>query len=357
MSTEKTQKTLNLAFCLLILLISCSKSQISDSKSPLIPGLKALNLDRYIGIQYTNHSPNPNYPDWEIFYYDTTDCKCIYGGDYFVASSRNDNSNDVLFYLAGGGACWPGQTLCAKSADPDEALEATRIIPLSGWNYIYVPYCDGSVHMGDSEEDSDNNGEIDRWYWGLRSTSAAVALMKELHPEPDKILITGNSAGGIGTIIASMVIRLQYPQTSLYVFNKVGPGLLNPKDKKTSRLIKKTWNLNQLYPIDCDNCKDQMIYLYDWMLDRDDKLKIGLVSSYQDLVSSAIFKMDPENYEDLLITTTDAIRNKHPGTFKRFFIKGNKHNISNSYQVNGISVRKWLEALISDSNVWMDILE
>ncbi len=32
--------------------------------------------------------------------------------------------------------------------------------PVRDWNFIYVPYCDGSVHMGDNEADYDGNGQI-----------------------------------------------------------------------------------------------------------------------------------------------------------------------------------------------------
>jgi len=31
--------------------------------------------------------------------------------------------------------------------------------------------------MGDNQVDTDGDGRPDRWYWGFRGTSAAVALM------------------------------------------------------------------------------------------------------------------------------------------------------------------------------------
>ena len=359
MNNKSLKRYLYLTICLILFFISSHSSSSSpDSDSQLNSRLKALHLDKYMGIKYTSHKPNPNYPDWEIYSYDTADCKCVEGAEYYVAACRDESSNNVMFYLGGGGICWPDYEFCVKEVPPDEALEATRIIPLSGWNYVYVPYCDGSVHMGDNEVDIDGDDQPDRWYWGLRGTSAAVALMKELHPDPDKILITGNSAGGYGIIIATMIIRLQYPRTKLYVFNKAGPGLFNTKDKEMWELIKEAWDIKQYFPDDCNRCHDQLIYLYDWMLERDNSLKIGLTSSYFDLMIGGMYmQTTPQEYKSLLLSTTNVIWEKHPNTFNRFFIKGIKHNISNSYQVNGVSVRNWLEYLVNDSALWKDILE
>ena len=155
-----------------------------------------------------------------------------------------------------------------------------------------------------------------------------------------------------------MVIRLQNPRSKIYVLNNAGPGLWNPDDRATWELITKTWGIKQFYPPDCEKCQDQLIYLYEWMLERDKKLKVGLVTSYKDhTISERYLKMNPENFKNLLLSTTDSIREKHPETFKRFFIKGNIHGVPNFYRVNGISLRNWLEYLVNDSVKWTDILE
>ena len=333
-------------------------NSLEDTQTQLISELKALNLDKYMGIKYSRHEPNWTDPLWEMYYYNPNDCKCILGSDYLVASSRGRRSKNVVFFLEGGGACWPDKDDCVKEITPDEVLDGRRIIPLLNWNHIYVPYCDGSVHMGDNTLDKDGNEKPDYWHWGLRTTSAAVTLMKELYPNPEKILIAGISAGGYGTIIAAMVIRLQFPRSKLYVLNNAGPGLWNPEDPATWELITKTWNINQFFPTNCQKCDDQLIYLYEWMLERDSKLKVGLVTSYKDeTISNSFLRMEPEDFKNFLIGTTDSIRERHPDTFKRFFIKGNRHGVPNEYQAKGVSLRKWLEYLVNDNEKWLDILE
>lgn len=353
------------AVSLIIFFIICHSNSpaplftsLEDNDIQLIAELKALNLDKYMGIKYARHEPNWNDPFWEMYYYDPDDCKCILGSEYLVATSRVRRSKDVVFYLEGGGACWPGKDDCIKEVSPDEVLDGRRIIPLRNWNHIFVPYCDGSVHMGDNAVDRDGDGKPDYWHWGFKTTSAAVSLMKELYPNPERILIAGKSAGGYGTIIATMVIRLQFPRSRLYVLNNAGPGLRKPGDSDTWEKIEKTWNIKQFFPADCEKCDDQLIYLYDWMLQRDNKLKIGLVTSYKDqTISDSFLRMNPEDFKNLLINTTDSIRERHPDTFKRFFIRGNIHGVPNSYQVNGVSLGNWLKYLVNDNEKWVDVLE
>jgi hypothetical protein len=155
-----------------------------------------------------------------------------------------------------------------------------------------------------------------------------------------------------------MIIRFQFPESRLYVLNNAGPGLWNPEDQATWELIVKTWNISEFLPSDCEKCQDQLIYLYDWMLERDSKLKVGLITSYMDqVIGENYLQMRPDDFKKLLIDTTDSIRERHPETFKRFFIEGKSHGVPNSYRIKSISLRKWMEHLVNDSERWIDLLE
>jgi hypothetical protein len=184
-------------------------------------------------------------------------------------------------------------------------------------------------------------------------------LMKDLFPQSKKILIAGCSAGGYGTLLATPVIRRQFPEAQLYVVNQGGPGLYNPDRSSNLQLILDTWNLNPYLPADCPQCREQLINLYPWLLARDPNVKIGLFSSYQDSVIGQNFlEMTPQAFQDLLLSTTDKIHAEFPDTFKRYFIKGSEHCVTDYfYSVNAISVRDWIEDLVTDSPEWQDVLE
>ncbi len=348
-----------------LLTLSCQQffPNNSSENSDLISELESLHLDKYLGIQPKSHNPNPVDPEWEIYQYDTSDCRCILGTKFYIAA-RGGSVPSVVFRMAGGGACWPGQDACTKDVNPHRNLSTglaskSAENPVGDWNFIFIPYCDGSVHIGDNNADYDGDGNTDHWHWGLKTTSAAVTLMKTVFPNPDKILVTGCSAGGYGTIIAIAVIRMQFPDAKIYVFNESGPGLLNPDDLATRDLILETWNLVPYLPQECRLCKSQLIWFYDWMLHRDSNLKIGLFSSYQDeVIGESYLGMSPEKFESLLVTTSESIHLRHPDTFKRFFINGAEHCVSNYYyDVNGISIIDWVNYLVNDHENWTELLE
>jgi hypothetical protein len=342
----------------------CGAGSTPIASKGLIQSLKALNIDKYMGITFKERLPNPDDPEWDIYYYDKTNCKCIFENEFYIAVREKPDYSNVIFMMSGGGACWPGQNDCTSKPQKivtsnDDLTSNHPNNPVGGWDVVWVPYCDGSIHTGDSNADYDGNGDIDHWHWGLKNTSAAVTLMQKLFPAPDKILITGCSAGGYGTFIATMLIRLVYPDAKLYVVNEAGPGLFDPDKPETWQLIKDTWNMEPLLPKDCPECHDQMIYLYKWMLARDDNLKIGLFSSYQDdVIGGNYLGMAPLAFEKLLVKESGVLRKLFPDTFKRYFINGSRHCVFDyRYKVNGISIIEWITHLVNDENQWADVLE
>jgi hypothetical protein len=263
--------------------------------------------------------------------------------------------------MSGGGACWPGKDSCSKTAAYMTGWNDTPGNPLNGWNVVHVPYCDGSIHMGDNEYDYDGDNIAD-YFQGLKTTTAGVAVMLQLFPDPEKILITGCSAGGFGTFISYMVIRRFYPNAAIYIFNDSGPGLANP-DNGMTQVVDNIWQYKKNLPRSCDQYNKQMMNLYEWMLLRDSRLRIGLFSSYYDhTIGGSFLDMLPEDFKNLLITTSDSIHELYPSRFKRFLINSDTHCVNELterylYTVNGITIVKWLDHLINDSPEWQDILE
>lgn len=328
-------------------------------------------LDALQGLSFARYLDNPQFAPvysqaqgWDVYTYRTDDLRCILGGEFFILARRGAEADKTVIWLEGGGSCFPGRDDCSKEAVLPEEYKLQglpsldEVNPVKSWNFIYVPYCDGSLHLGDNDADYDNNKAVDHWHWGLKTTSAAVQLMQKLFPASEKILLAGCSAGGGGTIGAAPVVRLQFSQANLYVLNVSGSGLTDPTRPEAIDLIKKTWNIGQLIPGDCPKCNEQLIYMYSWLLERDSELKVGIFSSYYDRVVSTGWGLAPEAFQALLMSTTDAIRAEHVDTFKRFFIAGDMHCIADySYRVNGVSLWDWVGYLVNDDPGWSDILE
>jgi hypothetical protein len=269
-----------------------------------------------------------------------------------------------MISLQGGGASWPGLEESKERVYKDDIYVSEFTSELAkrldqNWNQLVIPYCDGSIYMGDHAADYDQNGFVDHWHWGFRACSAGVALAVKNFPELKNIFITGCSAGGYGTIPVASLIQYYYPEAHIFVLNESGPGLFHPEDRETWNTIKKAWDLDQLLPEECVECDGELIYLYEDLLENNRNLKIGLYSSYEDFViAEEYLQMTPEGFKDLLLSASGYLKEKYPDQFKRFYINGDSHCVEDrDYQINGTAYWDWVIGLISEGEQWTDLLE
>lgn len=359
-----------LLLCFVGFMINCKE----DSTSPPLPTpspepdfmtvlTEDMDIDRYIGIQYSS-SESTGDPEWTVYHYDTDDCKCILG-DPFKISIRDSGSSNIILHMQGGGACWPGMdffcSTTASTGSNGNIMSKSSLNPCHDWNVVFIPYCDGSVHSGDNNADYNEDGTVDHYHWGIRHVSAAVTLMKELFPNTEKILVTGSSAGGYGTHLAYAVVKSQFPDQEIMIFNDAGPGLFNPKRQDEFEKIKETWGIEQFFPSYCELCDEQFFYIYDYYLARVPDLRIGLYSSYGDLTIGGVFlNLAADDYKELLLQTSDFIHNNHPDRFNRFFVEGRSHTtyeVGLTYEVEGTSIYEWIGQMINEDDSWSDKME
>jgi Pectinacetylesterase len=213
---------------------------------------------------------------------------CLQGGPY-AASAKDNGSDDLLIYLQGGGACWTANCAANTQAAPgilpigwtDQNVKDN---PLGSYNIVYLAYCDGSVFSGDNELADPKNGAPNgvRYHHGLENLTAGLDLAKKLFPNPAKIVLAGSSAGGYGTIMGTVVTRLEFPHTRLYVINDAGVGLASPAVFQAATT---EWNVLQFIPASCTECQNgEFTPLIGWGLQHDATLKVGAFSSYEDAV-------------------------------------------------------------------------
>lgn len=350
-------------------LLSLADPETSPDDDSASPGLQVekleelfdeMGFEKYLDIRPVRQRPALN--GYTRYFYSTDDMKCYDGSAMSVAVSEGD-SNNVMFFMEGGGASWPGYyfsyaidilfDISFKSRWPNN--------PLKDWNFVYVPYCDNSIHAGDSE-----TIELDRevYHHGLRHTAAAAALMKELFPNPDKVLITGVSAGGFGTYMAWPIVKSLYMDTDTYVLSDSGVGFWNPEKPVTWETIQQGWNLR--IPSACEKCNGPVqTWLYELYMEYDPQVRIGLFTAYRDFIISRMFlQMSGVDFESMLMDITDQIKAEYPDRFGRFFIDGYTHTTYEfilpegpRYQVDGVSLFEWIDMMVNDYPQWNDRLE
>jgi hypothetical protein len=336
-----------------------------QSSLPVAQQLAATGAGRFLGISPTAMSHNG---EWEEYTYDpdSEGAVCL-GGTNYQVNLRRGNTNKVLLYLEGGGACWNFETCWQASTAKSTAgsafgygiLDAADPAnPFGDWNVVYASYCDGSVYSGDNAVDY--NGRR-TYHHGLQNLSAAVSLMLHEFPHPELMVVSGSSAGGYGTFPGYAVTRIAYPDTPLFIFDDSGPGLQNLDDTQGVADRLANWHILQ-FPQDCDRCTAQPTYLADWALDRDSTLRVALFSYLKDSVIRTFLKLDGPHYEALLRSVTDDIQNRHPDRFKRFFKTGTGHTVLelplfNLLAINGTTVRDWTADFLADGPAWQDLVE
>ncbi len=339
----------------------------TETPFPVIDELAATGLGQYIGeIEPADMTVNG---DWDEYTYDPAagQALCLRGTPYQV-NVRHGSSNNVLLYLEGGGACWSYETCWANPIAKLTAGPAVGVgildagneeNPFKDWNVVYASYCDGSVFGGDNEIEYQGN---QTYHHGLENLSAAVTLMKDLFPDPDRIVVSGSSAGGYGTYTGYGVTRLAYPKAPILVFDDSGPGLQNPDDPGPQAAREASWKFRQFVPPSCTDCSPQITYLTDWALDRDPTLRVSYFDYLQDGVLQFFLDLSAEDFDNLLRDVTGDAQSRHPDRFKRFFINGSSHTILElpgfySVALDGTTVRDWTVGFLDDAPPWRDLVD
>jgi hypothetical protein len=335
----------------------------SNTNGVDLAALKATGIDKYVGAAKPA-SMQPGANGVTTYTFDVADGPRCLRGDAYSMATRNQDSDNLLIYLQGGGSC--SSAVCSANTTAAAQLPAAGLTsptgmqnPVASWNLVYVPYCDGSLHLGDKDHESESPA---RYHRGLRNLSAALDVGVVAFPKPKQILLSGSSAGGLGTIYASILVRLLYPESTLFVFNDSGVGVSTP-DGVRAKLTRDEWGTEPLIPASCPDCKasPHSTPVIGWNLAHDPGLRVGIFSAYEDTVIANTFLMiGGPAFKQALIDETGKVVMAYPERAKRFYIEGTKHTTAGNLQatmVNDVTIGQWLELMLAGDPKWTDTLQ
>lgn len=144
------------------------------------------------------------------------DCMCSDGSAYQFWIHRG-TSDRVVFYLEGGGACFSSgtcgpadptykQSLANDSekrpggtrSEPNGIFDlANDKNPFRDDSIVYVPYCTGDLHQGDTVYDYGDGVVIN--HNGYTNASTALAATAAVFPDASEVVVAGESAGSAAT--------------------------------------------------------------------------------------------------------------------------------------------------------------
>jgi pectinacetylesterase len=289
---------------------------------------------------------------------------CIDGSEFTMAT-RDQGTDELLIFLQGGGACWPGLNACTESLDkgipkigvldPDQANN-----PLASRSTVYIPYCDGGLHGSDKDHDSDADGRPDRFQRGLHNLSASLDVAVRTFPSPSRIVLAGSSAGGFGTITALPLVRQLYPDVPIVAINDSGLGILRPDEPEFARQRFEDWNLTAFIPASCETCIGEDGHITDyhkWQLEQDNNFTLGMMSYTRDAVISVTFtRAGGEVFEQELVPELEDLEAAFPTRVRSFVVDGSSHTflLGSLETTSGtVTVADWVTAMLEGSAAWI----
>lgn len=161
---------------------------------------------------------------------------CGNGTPYRFFVNRTPLSKNTVIVYEGGGACWD-QNACLgagplSASNPDgippdymqqfNTASGGLVTPFSSrndpfqkvqtqsWNIVYLPYCTGDVHSGSKVVvygDVDPANPRTQFHRGQANIRGAATWLRANLGAPKDMLLTGFSAGGVGSTVTYGIMR------------------------------------------------------------------------------------------------------------------------------------------------------
>ncbi len=157
-----------------------------------------------------------------------SDCKCASGTDYNFWT-RDASQTKVVFYLEGGGACFSADTCSftdgtysvyaghkGSPADAGGMFSLSRKAnPFADWSFIYMPYCTGDVHIGNSVHEYAPGLVVN--HNGSRNVQHGLDYLSDHYPDATEVFVMGSSAGGVAAPLYGGLISDILPNANISV--------------------------------------------------------------------------------------------------------------------------------------------
>jgi hypothetical protein len=271
---------------------------------------------------------------------------CMRGHEFFT-ETREGESDELLIFLEMGGVCL--NEICGATADPTLNLRTFTTgdliglggildrtdddNPLADADVVHIPYCDGSIFMGDVDRPlSDGNawnGTNDQAFQrGLLNLTASLEVSKREFPSPSRIVLAGSSGGAYGVIAATALARHYYPNTEIIVVSDSGAPILREQDPDFVRRVLGEINALQYIPASCPDCiaNGHVTRVLEWALERDANLRVATMTHIHDGVIGASFMQStPAAFGSAWLRESDRLAARFPGRYNRLIAPGDRH--------------------------------
>jgi hypothetical protein len=198
---------------------------------------------------------------------------CGNNSQYKIFVNYSDKSDNLVVVFEPGGACWDYDSCAGRNGIrgaanidglEDNHWEIASFIspflsrfddtnPSRDWNMVYVPYCTGDVHTGNNVvtyQSGTADPDVTFRHEGHRVTQSIVEWLDGHFTHVPKLLVTGCSAGGAGSLVNYRFLRngIQAVERG-YLIDDSGPVFPSAGySQPLHAMIRAAWNLDTLTP-------------------------------------------------------------------------------------------------------------
>jgi hypothetical protein len=307
---------------------------------------------------------------------DFPDSACDDGSPTGIAVSQGDSKN-LLVFLNGGGACWNFLTCFQLNTATHGPFGKTQFEALTGqlgstifdrklpnnpfadWNLVFVPYCTGDVHAGDNvTEYKDSNGVARTYHHVGRANIAAYLKRLGTTFSPEKLVVSGSSAGGFGAAFDYDLFRAAFPSARGYLVDDSGPALKGEAISSSLRAAwYQSWRLDKALDTSCPECRNDLSQAMKHTAQRFPQDRLALLSSTQDSVIRSYFMLTPDSFQTSLNTTLTDVLEPLPN-FRAYISAGQFHTFLGSpdaHPAQGVKLTDWLRQMVQEDAGWQSL--
>lgn len=305
---------------------------------------------------------------------------CGDGSPSFFKLTAKENSSDLLIYLEPGGACWSAETclfghvlhLSAKPPSPKLLAEKGLLNlsdptnPFFNFSKVSVPYCTGDVFLGDRDANYGSSSDPKVIHHrGFKNALLTMQAVKEFYPEPNRVVLFGRSAGGLGVLAQVRNMDAVFPHSIKYALADAGAPLMPPYvDQDNYQKIITNWNAYETLPsVSSSEAMNHFGDLLRFNTLHFPHIRYGLIQSYEDVVMTYFAKSigSPDSSEAVtrsIVTASNDYVGLDTPHAKVFFVEGRNHILTkkplSQVKSAGMRLSHWLQLMFSDQS-WPNV--
>jgi len=301
-------------------------------------------------------------------------------GTPFVYFVHPGTVNRLVVYFQGGGACWshascslPGlaKETAGDGDNPDQAPGGIFELdnpdnPFKDWFFVFIPYCTGDIHWGDNTQTYTAEGEEDVviQHKGFVNVTAVLDWTEANFERPEKIFVSGCSAGSYGSIMGAAHIHELYPDVSLYQLGDAGAGVSTDDFFQTGY---PNWDVADSRPdwipapdgswAEVTSLADLYIAVADYYPDD----RWSQYNAAHDQIQTLFYRAmgGSGDWGELMLASMQEIQDSAPN-FHSYTAPGAIHCITGddifyTREVEGVKFHEWVDAMVNDE-AWDDVM-